>query len=84
VLLADWALGHERIAQQALALATELALLEPGWTERTMEAIARLGPEDLFRAARELFGPVVSPDVGSRRSAVIGWSLPSGAEEAGP
>jgi zinc protease len=77
VLLADWALGHERISQQALALAGELALFERGWTERTMEAMARLGPEDVFRAARELLGPAVE----GRRGAVIGWSLPSGGEE---
>jgi predicted Zn-dependent peptidase len=73
VLLADWALGHERIAQQALALASELALLEAGWTERTMRAIARLGPEDVHHAARELLAPALEEG----RGAVVGWSLPS-------
>ncbi len=75
VLLADWALGHERIAQQALATASELALFEPGWTERTLGAISRLGPEDVFRSAREHLAPVVLDG----RGGVVGWSLPMGS-----
>ncbi len=68
VLFADWSFGHERISQQALSLASDLALLEQGWSDRVLAAIGRLGPEDLARAAAERLVPA--------RGAVLGWSLP--------
>jgi zinc protease len=76
VLLADWSFGHERISQQALSLASDLALLERGWSERTLEAIAMLGPEDVARAAAERLDP--------ERGAVLGWSLPERSASAAP
>ena len=68
VLYADWALGHERIAQQALSVASDLALFGLGWTERTLEAVAELGPAEVQAAAAELLVPSRS---------VVGWSLPA-------
>jgi len=76
VLFADWSFGHERISQQALSLASDLALLERGWSERTLAAIAACGPEDVARAAAERLDP--------ERGSVLGWSLPEGSEEAEP
>ena len=68
VLFADWSFGHERISQQALSLASDLALFERGWSERTLEAIAALGPEDVVRSAAARLVP--------EHGSVIGWSLP--------
>lgn len=80
VLLADWAFGHERIAQQALALSTELGLLGEGWTARALEAVVECGPDEVLAAAHAFLGPAVREG----KAAVVGWSLPAqGAEPAG-
>jgi len=68
VLFADWSFGHERISQQALSLASDLALFERGWSERALAEIAALGPEDVARAAAGCLDP--------ERGSVVGWSLP--------
>lgn len=73
VLLADWAFGHERISQQALALSTELGLLGEGWTARTLRSIAECSAEEVLEAARRSFAPAVEDG----RAAVVGWSLPA-------
>jgi len=75
VLLADWAFGHERISQQGLTVAADLALLGQGWTEATLQEMAALGREDLFRAAANLLRP--------ERGSVLGWSLPAAGADRG-
>jgi zinc protease len=68
VLLADWAIGHERIHQQALTVGAALALFDIRHPERSLAATLACGAEPLHAVARRRLDP--------ERGAVLGWSLP--------
>lgn len=68
VLLADWAIGHERIHQQALSAGTALALFDLHHPERSLAATLACEAGTLQDVARRRLDP--------ERGAVLGWSLP--------
>lgn len=69
IILADWVFGHERIYSQALAAGFGLALFDLEHSERQLERMLAVEPEELQRVAHRL----LRPDDGG----VLGWSLPA-------
>lgn len=67
---ADWVFEHERVHQQALATAFDLAFFELGHSRREMERGLAAGGERLLEVAGRYLRP--------QRGAVVGWSLPYG------
>jgi zinc protease len=68
VWLADWAFGHERVAQKAMSIGLGLALFDLRHADRTVARIAGASAGDLVAVARRY----LDADAGS----VFGWSLP--------
>lgn len=65
--LAEWVFGHQRVAEQAMALGSELCLFSRSRHQGFLDAVARRTAEDLTAAARRWLDP---------DHAVIAWSLP--------
>jgi kynureninase len=68
VWLADWAFGHERVAQKAMSLGIGLALFDLQHADRTVARIAAASAADLMEVSRRYL------DAGA--GSVFGWSLP--------
>jgi zinc protease len=72
LLTADWVFDHERIHQQALTAAFDLAFFSLGESSRQLARALEVPAAELHRAARRY----LDPEAGS----VLGWSLPRPAE----
>jgi zinc protease len=70
LVAAEWVLGHEASHDQALALATALAVSDPGYLGRRWEGHFAVGPS----ALRQVAARYLDLD----RGGVVGWSLPAG------
>ncbi len=75
MMLADWTFGHERISQQTLTVGSDLTFFAAGWSQAEIGRVARVGAEDVGRAAGLYLRP--------REAGVLGWSLPGGDGSGG-
>jgi zinc protease len=68
VAIADWVFGHEKVHQQAVSLATGLALFGLDHWDRHLQSLQEASAERLLEVAGRYLRV--------ERGAVLGWSLP--------
>jgi zinc protease len=71
VWLADWAFGHERVAQKAMSIGLGVALFDMAHADRTVARVSAASAGDLVEISRRYLDAAAG--------STLGWSLPESA-----